>query len=72
MYLDDDRSDDADKPLKVEIPERMHARLHTLKLLTGKAVSDAVTEALEAYFERRAEAPGDREVPGRARGSEDD
>lgn len=72
MNLDDDRSGEADKPLKVEIPERMHARLHTLKLLTGKAVSDAVTEALEAYFERRAEATGDREAPGLARGPEGD
>lgn len=72
MHLEDDRSGDADKRLEMKIPEQMHARLHTLEVHTGKKVPEMVIEALEAYLERRAEAPGDREAPGLARGSEDD
>ena len=27
-----------------------HVRLHSMKVLTGKPISDTVAEALEAYF----------------------
>lgn len=38
------------KEVKVKIPMDHHVRLHSMKVLTGKAISDTVTEALEAYF----------------------
>ena len=38
------------KEVKVKIPVSYHVRLHSMKVLTGKPISDAVTEALEAYF----------------------
>jgi hypothetical protein len=38
------------KEVKVKIPVGFHVKLHSMKVLTGKAISDAVTEALEAYF----------------------
>ena len=40
-----------DKEVKVKIPMSYHVRLHSMKVLTGKPISDAVTEALEAYFQ---------------------
>lgn len=39
-----------EKEVKVKIPVSYHVRLHSMKVLTGKPISDAVTEALEAYF----------------------
>jgi len=38
------------KEVKVKIPVHYHVRLHSMKVLTGKQISDAVTEALDAYF----------------------
>lgn len=38
------------KEVKVKIPVGHHVKLHSIKVLTGKAISDAVTEALDAYF----------------------
>ncbi|HUR69992.1 MAG TPA: hypothetical protein VM370_12165 [Candidatus Thermoplasmatota archaeon] len=38
------------KEVKVKIPMSFHIRLHSMKVLTGKPISDTVTEALEAYF----------------------
>ena len=38
------------KILKVRLPTEVHLRLHSLKILTGKSISDAVGEALDAYF----------------------
>lgn len=41
------------KEVKVKIPVNYHIKLHSMKVLTGKPISDAVTEALEAYFATR-------------------
>ncbi len=41
------------KEVKVKIPVNYHIKLHSMKVLTGKPISDAVTEALEAYFADR-------------------
>ncbi|MHB8605274.1 MAG: hypothetical protein ACYDCK_08445 [Thermoplasmatota archaeon] len=41
------------REVKVRIPISYHVRLHSLKVLTGKPISDAVTEALRAYFSDR-------------------
>ncbi len=51
VYIEEDRSLDEDKELKVKIPVRQHLRLHSLKVLTGTNISDTVAAALEAYFE---------------------
>ncbi len=40
------------KDLKVRIPVKYHMQLHTLKILRGKSLSDAVTEALDDYFQK--------------------
>lgn len=52
MLLISDPKPDANraKEVKVKIPMSFHVRLHSMKVLTGKPISDAVTEALEAYF----------------------
>jgi hypothetical protein len=34
----------------VKIPVSHHIKLHSMKVLTGKQISDAITEALDAYF----------------------
>lgn len=51
------------KEVKVIIPVDHLVRLHSMKVLTGKHISDTVTEALDAYFARqngaaRLDAPG--------------
>lgn len=42
------------KEVKVKIPVSHHIKLHSMKVLTGKQISDAITEALDAYFQSRA------------------
>jgi hypothetical protein len=42
------------KEVKVKIPVSHHIKLHSMKVLTGKQISDAITEALDAYFSSRA------------------
>ncbi len=34
----------------MKIPVSYHVRLHSMKILTGKPISEVVTEALDAYF----------------------
>jgi len=41
------------KEVKVKIPVSHHIRLHSMKVLTGKQISDAITEALDVYFATR-------------------
>ena len=51
MLISDPKPDPhREKEVKVKIPVSFHVRLHSMKVLTGKPISDAVTEALEAYF----------------------
>lgn len=40
------------KELRVKIRVEYHLKLHALKLLKGKRMSEAVEEALELYFEK--------------------
>lgn len=40
----------ARKHLKVTLSTDLLVNLHRLKILTGKAISDTVSDALEAYF----------------------
>lgn len=54
MWIHDPKSDDSrTKEVKVKIPVKYHVHLHSIKVLTGKGISDAVTEALDAYFASR-------------------
>jgi hypothetical protein len=47
-----------DKEIKVRIPLDYHIKLHTVKVVSGTAISDTVKVALEKYFEElAAEAP---------------
>lgn len=48
--LEHDIEWDYAKEVKVKIPVGYHVKLHSVKVLTGKAISDAVTEALDLYF----------------------
>lgn len=38
------------REMKVKIPLRLHISLHSLKLLSGRQISDIVTEALQNYL----------------------
>ena len=38
------------KDVKVRIPLEHHLKLHSLKVLTGKQISEVVSDALTAYF----------------------
>lgn len=40
------------KTLRVTMPPELHLRLRSLKIVTGKGMSETVVEALEEYFER--------------------
>lgn len=51
MLIREPKSDPTrSKEVKVKIPLGHHVKLHSMKVLTGKPISDAVTEALEFYF----------------------
>lgn len=52
------------KEVKVKIPLGFHLKLHSLKVITGKHISDAVTEALEAYFTEDGRAPPELQDAG--------
>lgn len=38
------------KELKVRIPAHQHLRLHAMRVMTGKQISQTMIEALDAYF----------------------
>lgn len=44
------------KTLKVSVPTWLHLRLHSVKILKGRNISDTVEAALSAYFEDRFDA----------------
>jgi hypothetical protein len=55
MLIREPKEDPArSKEVKVKIPVTHHIKLHSMKVLTGKQISDAITEALDAYFTSRA------------------
>lgn len=54
MLIEQPKSDPTrSKEVKVKIPVGHHVKLHSMKVLTGKQISDAVTEALDMYFASR-------------------
>jgi hypothetical protein len=56
MLIAEPKHESGPKELRVKIGVEYHLKLHALKLLRGKRMSEAVEEALEYYFDRvRAE-----------------
>lgn len=58
MYIEQKKNKTDIREMKVRIPSDYYMKLHSLKLLTGTQISEAVTEALQLYFtqERQARA----------------
>lgn len=51
------------KELRVKIDVSYHLKLHALKLLRNKKMSDAIEEALDYYFEHVVQTGSDVEDP---------
>lgn len=53
MRLETNEDEDMDErsTVKLQLPKHQHLRLHCLKIMTGKTMSDIATEALARYFE---------------------
>ena len=49
-------AEEAMRDLKVKIPLNYYVQLHTLKILRGKNMADALCEALDLYFANPANA----------------
>lgn len=62
MMIDENASTeqrlDEETEIKVKVPKRYQCALHELKVVTGKQISTAVTEAVEMYF-RELDVPVD-------------
>ncbi len=54
-----------DKEIKVKIPLDYHIKLHTVKVVSGTAISDTVKAALESYFEELNQETGQPTTPNR-------
>lgn len=52
MLIQEAKTESGPKELRVKIGVEYHLKLHALKLLRGKRMSEAVEEALAFYFER--------------------
>lgn len=46
-----DEKMDEDRQVKVTVPAETLIKLHSVKILTGKNLSEQVNEALQGYFE---------------------
>jgi len=53
------------KELRVKIDVSYHLKLHALKLLRNKKMSDAIEEALDYYFEHVVQAGPDLDAAAR-------
>lgn len=51
LKTDDEQNMEESSTVKLQIPKRQHLRLHCLKILTGKTMSEIATEALDRHFE---------------------
>lgn len=40
-----------EKTMKIQLSKRHHIRLHSLKILTGRTISEITGEALERYYD---------------------
>lgn len=65
MMIAEPKHESGPKELRVKIGVEYHLKLHALKLLRGKRMSEAVEEALEFYFDKvriEQEAAGTRPI----------
>lgn len=62
MLINERKTIDRVKEVKVKIPINYHIKLHSMKVLTGKAISDTVTEALQAYFGQMNKVPDEHDL----------
>ncbi|MHB8586162.1 MAG: hypothetical protein ACYDDF_10075 [Thermoplasmatota archaeon] len=60
---------DPEKEIKIRIPAALHRKLHSMKVLTGKPIAEAVAEALALYFARIADEQVERHLEAQASGS---
>lgn len=68
--VDDDEKKQEPRQLKVTVPTEVLIRLHSLKILTGRNISDQVEEALYDYFDGLSDDETPRQVDDRkARGT---
>jgi len=68
LLINERREIEQVKEVKVKIPVNYHIKLHSMKVLTGKPISDTVTEALEAYFGHMKNVPGEADLRAAAEG----
>lgn len=62
MMIEDEASDsNGRKEMKVKVPTEYQLKLHSMKVLTGKQISTAVTEAIELWFEEQDAMPDEVE-----------
>lgn len=50
LDIGSDKDMDERREMKVQVPVRIRVKLHGLKILEGKNISETVTEALEEYL----------------------
>lgn len=60
MYIEEKKKQADIREMKVRIPSDYYMKLHSLKLLTGTQISEAVTEALQLYFTKERTARSER------------
>lgn len=51
LVADRDEKLDEDRQVKVTVPAETLIKLHSVKILTGKNLSEQVADALEGYFD---------------------
>lgn len=70
MHIEEDGDSEErleeEKEMKVKIPVQYHLNLHSLKVLTGKNISTAVTEAIQLYFQEMSDEDVDGVSAGEA------
>ena len=59
MLISEPKTESGPKELRVKIGVEYHLKLHALKLLRNKKMSDAIEEALDYYFEHVVQAGPD-------------
>lgn len=62
--VEDDERLQQDKELKVKLPLEQHLRLHALKVLTGKTISETVADALNEHFAEEVDVSLPTSDPG--------
>ncbi len=56
MPEDTEHDLDEQKTMKVQLSKRHHILLHSMKILTGRTISEITSDALERYYEEEGGA----------------